>query len=86
MIVLEKLNFKFWFFVFAAIPILLILRNTGMYPVIFADEYVWSRDSRLVALSFVSVPAYLFLSIYRTTNLCGNGFLECARFLNLLFS
>ena len=61
-----------------------VLASSGLYPVVFADEYVYSKLARLVPLSESSVPNYLYLAVFRTTNMCGSGFLECARLLNSL--
>jgi hypothetical protein len=60
-------------------------RHAGMYPVIFADEQLYSRFARLVPLKDATIPSYLYLSLFGLTNACGNGFLECTRYLNLLF-
>jgi len=75
------------FLVFAAIAIFiaLLIRDSGLYPVVFADEYSYSRFSRLVAFAEAGVPDYLYLAIYRLTNVCGDGFLNCARILNAVF-
>ncbi|WP_161985796.1 DUF7024 domain-containing protein [Ewingella americana] len=65
--------------------VFLIARNMGLYPTVFADEYTYSKFSRLLPLGDSTLPNYLFLSIYSVTDLCGAGFLECARLLNVLF-
>jgi phosphoglycerol transferase len=69
----------------AILLIFLLYRNLGLYPVIFPDELVSSSLSRLLPFSYSLLPNYLFLSIYRVTNLCGDRFLDCARILNSLF-
>jgi len=63
----------------------LLLRNQGLFPVVFADEYLYSKFSRLLPLSSSPIPDYLYLIIYRITNVCGDGFLGCARILNAFF-
>lgn len=63
----------------------LLFRNSGLYPVVFADEYTYSKFSRLVPFADSEFPNYLYFAIYRTTNLCGDGFLNCGRALNTLF-
>jgi phosphoglycerol transferase len=63
----------------------LILRNVGLYPSIFHDEYTYSAFSRLFPLSESPIPGYLYLWIYSFTSHCGNNFLECARGVNALF-
>lgn len=72
---------------FAAVVLFLtfLFRNCGLYPVVFADEYYYSKFSRLLPLRYSPLPDYLYLLIYRLTNICGDGFLNCARILNALF-
>jgi hypothetical protein len=65
--------------------IYLVIRNNGLYPFVFADELLYSSFSRLLPLKDATIPSYLYLWIYRSTNLCGDGFLGCARILNALF-
>jgi len=65
--------------------IALLFKNMGLYPSVFADEYVYSKLSRLVPLAAANVPDYIYFAIYRITNISGDGFLECARVLNSLF-
>jgi phosphoglycerol transferase len=67
--------------VFAA----LLFRNWDIYPTVFADEYIYSKFSRLLPLSDSTIPGYVYLAIYSITNTCGDGFLSCARILNALF-
>lgn len=63
----------------------LLFRNSGIYPVVFSDEWAYSRFSRLMPLTEVTVPSYLYFYIYGKTSLCGNEFLGCARILNSVF-
>lgn len=63
----------------------LLLRNNGLYPMVFADEFTYSKFSRLVPFSESALPNYLYFFIYRLTNECGDGFLGCARILNVIF-
>ena len=60
-------------------------RNFGLYPTVFADEYLYSKFSKFLPLSESTLPNYLFLFIYKITNISASGFLDCARFLNVLF-
>lgn len=64
---------------------LLILRDSGVYPSIFADEYTYSMYSRLLPLSDSTLPNYLYLAIYRLTNVCGDNFLQCSKIFNAIF-
>lgn len=69
----------------AIIFVAILIRDAGLYPHVFADEYVYSKFSRLMPLSLSEISNYLYLSTYRITNICGDGFLSCARILNALF-
>ena len=50
-----------------------------------SDEYNYSKYSRLLPLADAIAPSYLYLAIYRATNLCGDGFYDCAKLFNALF-
>ncbi|MDB5936032.1 MAG: hypothetical protein JWQ01_3376 [Massilia sp.] len=65
--------------------IYLLQRNLDLSPALFADEWYYSKSSRLAPLGEAIVPSYLYLWIFRSTNACGDQFLECARGLNALF-
>jgi len=62
----------------------LVSRNHGLYPAIFADEWYYSKMARLQPLGEAIVPSYLYLWLFRATNACGTGFLECVRLGNAL--
>ncbi|RJG15718.1 hypothetical protein D3872_12495 [Massilia cavernae] len=73
------------------LPVALILfavylsgRMTGLYPMVFADEWLYSSAARLQPFEKSILPSWLFLGLFRTTNACGAGFLDCARGLNVL--
>ncbi len=68
-----------------AIVLVTASRNAGLYPVVMDDEYRYSVAARLQPFAEAHVPNYLFLVIYRATNVCGDAFLLCARWLNLVF-
>lgn len=79
-----KLDHLMWLstiFVF----IFLMFRGGGIYPVVFADEWAYSSYSRLHNMQDAGVPSYLYLALYKITNICGDGFLECARVFNGAF-
>jgi phosphoglycerol transferase len=63
----------------------LTARNAGMYPSVFADEWLYNLFSRLYDIKFAQRPSYLYFGVYSLTNQCGDGFLECARLINALF-
>lgn len=67
-----------------AVFVLLLARNLGNYPAIFADEYYYSVFTRLTARSEAMLPSYLYYALFGVTRYCGDGFLECARLLNVL--
>lgn len=60
-------------------------RHGGAYPSVFADEQIYSLSARMVPLRDATIPSYLYFSAYGLTDACGNGFLDCARYLNLVF-
>jgi phosphoglycerol transferase len=69
----------------AIVFVALLVKSTGFYPIVFSDEYRYCTFSRLLPLADSDAPGYIYLAIYRLTNLCGDGFLDCARLLNTLF-
>lgn len=73
-------------FALALVLVFLVLavRNHGLYPLVFADEWSYSRAARLEPLAQSIVPSYLYLKLFGITNACGTGFLDCARLLNTL--
>jgi phosphoglycerol transferase len=73
---------------FAAMAIalaLLVYRNAGLNPLVFADEWLYSKMSRLTPLADAIVPSYLYLWVFKGSNACGDGFYDCVRFGNALF-
>jgi phosphoglycerol transferase len=72
-------------FLAIALLVFLTVRNAGMYPSIFADEWFYNLFSRLYDIKFAQRPSYLYFGTYSLTNRCGDGFLECARLINALF-
>lgn len=62
----------------------LLYRNLGLNPAIFADEWFYSKMSRLMPLSESILPSYLYLWIFSASNACGDGFLDCVRIGNVL--
>jgi len=62
----------------------LLLRNTGLFLTV-PDEWVYSKTARLLTPDVAGVPSYLYFLIYRATNVCGAGYLDCARAMNVFF-
>jgi phosphoglycerol transferase len=60
-----------------------VLRGVGLEPIVFADEWMHSVNTRLVPLMDVSSPSYLYYYVYRPTRSCGFAFLDCARLMNI---
>jgi phosphoglycerol transferase len=65
--------------------LVLLFRNSGLYPVVFADEWSYSKFSRLMPLGQAPIPSYLYLAVFQYTNSCKDGYLECARIINAVF-
>ncbi|HQW19724.1 MAG TPA: hypothetical protein PLI90_03505, partial [Rhodocyclaceae bacterium] len=83
----EVIN-KEWTILFGialVVAVSLLFKNLGLYPIVMDDEYAYSKFTRLLPFSKSVFPNYLFFIVYRVTNYCGDGFLDCARILNVLF-
>jgi phosphoglycerol transferase len=74
-----------WFTCAVIVLAYLIFRNTGLQPIVMADEWYYSSFSRLSPLAEVSIPSYLYLVLSSATTSCSTGFLECARLMNVGF-
>jgi len=70
---------------FAPIGAYLLLRTWGTQPQIMADEWYYSRLSRLQDLSESIVPSYLYLWLARGSNFCGARFYDCIHMGNVAF-
>lgn len=60
----------------------LLLRNTGIYPFVFIDEWIYSSGARFLQMAEAAVPSYVYFALYSVTNSCGDSFMECNRLLN----
>jgi hypothetical protein len=69
---------------FALVFAYLLHRNLGLNPAIFADEWYYSKMARLLPLSEATLPSYLYFWLFRASNACGSGFLDCVRVGNAL--
>lgn len=67
-----------------AVAAWLLYRNLGLNPAIFADEWYYSKMSRLLPLSEAIVPSYLYLWAFSASSACGDRFLDCVRIGNVL--
>ena len=81
----KKSIFLIGFIIATALFGALTVRNLEIYPIVMSDEYNYSKYSRLLPLADAIAPSYLYLAIYRATNLCGDGFYDCAKIFNALF-
>ncbi len=68
----------------AVIFIFLFIRNSGVYPIAFVDEWVYSSGARLLPAAQAEVPSYLYFWLYKLTLQCGDSFLDCNRMFNVL--
>lgn len=64
---------------------LVLVRIMGLEPRVMSDELTYSVHSRLLPIADSPIPNYLFLALYRSTNMCGPEFYSCARLLNVFF-
>ena len=78
-------NAKLFYVLVLAVFVAILMRNSALYPSIFADEYTYSTYSRLLPFSQSPIANYIYLFTFRLSNVCGDGFLSCARILNTLF-
>ena len=69
----------------AALTAYIAMRNHGINPTVFADEWYYSKMARLMPLSEAVVPSYLYLWLFGASDACGAGFLDCVRAANLVF-
>jgi phosphoglycerol transferase len=63
----------------ACVAVYLAWRNIGVHPVVFADEWYYSKMARLQPLAEAIVPSYLYLWLFGASSGCGPGFLDCVR-------
>jgi phosphoglycerol transferase len=59
-------------------------RDAGAMPRLFMDEWLYSMAARHLPFSEAAIPNYLYYAIYRSTNVCGEAFLQCVHVLNAL--
>ncbi|MDD5036040.1 MAG: glycosyltransferase family 39 protein [Methylococcaceae bacterium] len=83
--IINRLSQILPFLVLVFVFVCLLVRNLGLYPVVFSDEFVYSRLSGVVPLHKAHIPLYLYLSVFSLTSYCGDGFLDCARVFNGVF-
>ena len=82
---LKKKENIFIVLLFIIVATFLFARTLGLYPFVFSDEYSYSKFSRNMSFSEAYLPNYLYFFIYKYTSMCGSGFLDCARLINVIF-
>ncbi|MGY3232358.1 phosphoglycerol transferase [Luteibacter sp. HA06] len=63
----------------------LMLRNGGVVPFVFADEQFYSMYTRLVPMASAMLPDYVYFFVFKASLVCGEGFLDCVRGMNVAF-
>jgi phosphoglycerol transferase len=67
------------------VGVYLAYRLLGVYPHIFADEWYYSKMSRLQPLKDSILPSWLYLWLFGGSNACGTHFYDCVHAGNILF-
>lgn len=62
-----------------------VARIYAVLPAVMQDEYVYSTQSRFVPFAEQTFPNYLYSWVYSSTSMCGEGYYDCAKNLNILF-
>jgi phosphoglycerol transferase len=75
----------FWLIAPFAAALLSIIRVWPVLPAVMQDEYVYSIQARFTPFAEQLYPNYLFSWLYSSTNLCGDGFYDCGKGLNIVF-
>lgn len=82
---LGNLNTSYWLAIsMLLMAVYMLFRNYGVYPSV-VDEYTYNTASRLVGLGDTATPNYLFKLVFSFTSICGSGWIECAKLINILF-
>lgn len=78
---------KYLLIVILTVLFALIVRNAGLYPTVFPDEFFYMRPARTIPLntSTPHYPNFLHSLIFRASNIAGDKFFELAKILNALF-
>lgn len=70
-------------FVSLSIAAFLCVRNSGIVPFVFSDEYSYSMYTRLAPIAEAIVPDYLYFFVFGVSKECGDGFMDCVRGMNV---
>lgn len=66
------------------VAVVIVFRNEGLYPVVFADEFSYSRMARLISFGDAYAPSYLYFFVYSATGRYCDAFLSRARIFNAI--
>jgi phosphoglycerol transferase len=64
--------------------LIILIRNFGLYPIVFFDEWYYSYSSRLSSIANARDASFFYLTLYKLSNICGDAFLQCARLFNAI--
>ncbi|MEO7495067.1 MAG: glycosyltransferase family 39 protein [Massilia sp.] len=71
-----------WWLGALLVLVYLAMRNAGLQAVVMADEWYYSSFTRLSSMAEARLPSYLYYLVFKATDRCGPGFLDCARLFN----
>ena len=81
-----NLFLKFIFIFFSLVIIsFLLYRNFSLYPSVMGDEYINNIFSKNTDFKDMLIPSYIYFYSYKVTYACGSDYLNCVRYLNILF-
>lgn len=63
----------------------LLYRNFSLYPSVMGDEYVNFIFSKNTNIKDIMIPSYLYFYFYKVSYVCGSDYLNCVRYLNIIF-
>ena len=83
-------NFKILFrstIIFLSLLVIgfLLYRNFSLYPSVMGDEYVNYIFSKNTNIKDLMIPSYLYFYFYKVSYVCGSDYLNCVRYLNIIF-
>ena len=81
----KKFNILLFIITIVMLFVYLVYQSYGLYAVVYGDELYYNNLARFHKLSEAGRPNYIYLSILRSTNFCGDKFIDCSRIINILF-
>lgn len=67
------------------ILILILIRNNSLFPSVMGDEFIHILNSKSSEFNNIKIYSPLYYFLYKSTFICEDQFINCARYLNLLF-